>query len=167
MSLSPARYESNELLRQWAAPIRGDVLSIGSGTDWDKSCSYYREYFTDARSYTTSEPFETPHCNRVLDVRAMPEVLDGSFDAIFCSGVLEHVDDCHGAVAECFRVLRRKGVFLVGLPFQQALHRTPGDYWRFTEYGARYLLRAFRVEEVRAIGSPKFPTTYWVRAVKP
>lgn len=167
MSPSPGRQASNDLLRQWAAPIRGDVLSIGSGMDTDKAGGHYREYFSGARSYTTSEPFETPHCDRVLDVRAMPEVPDESVDALFCSGVLEHVDDCQAAVAECFRVLRSGGVFLVGLPLQQALHRTPHDFWRFTEFGIRYLLRAFQIAEIRAIGDRKFPTTYWTRAVKP
>jgi ubiquinone/menaquinone biosynthesis C-methylase UbiE len=97
----------------------------------------------------------------------MPEVDDDSFDAVFCSGVLEHVDDCHAAVRECFRVLKPGGVFLVGVPFQQKIHRAPQDFWRFTMYGVRYLLRAFTIDAVEAIGpDTKFPWTYWVRARK-
>jgi SAM-dependent methyltransferase len=164
--MSPARKASNALLRVWCAEIRGAVLSVGSGTDADGNGAKYRDYFRLASSYTTSEPVPTPLCDRVLDVRAMPEIADGSFNAVFCSGVLEHVDEPWAAVAECYRILTAGGVFLVGVPFQQPLHRVPADFWRFTEYGTRHLLRAFRVDEVRAIGDPKFPTTYWAKAVK-
>lgn len=165
--MSRARSLSDVVLARWAPAITGDVLSIGSQADRDGAGRTYREYFRRARSYTTSEVVAVPGCDLVLDVRAMPQITDASYDAVFCSGVLEHVDDCHGAVAECHRVLRPGGTFLVGVPFAQRLHRVPQDYWRFTEFGVRYLLRAFTIEAIEAIGTdPKFPWTYWVKATK-
>lgn len=164
--MSPGRAESNAILRDWCSQVRGVVLSIGSSTDGDGAGGTYRQYFTKATQYLTSEP--GPGCDVQLDVRSMPSVNDGTYDAIFCSGVLEHVDDCVGAVAECWRVLKPGGVFLLGVPFAQPLHRAPQDFWRFTEYGVRYLLRMFSVQDIRAIGSDeKAPSAYWVRAVKP
>jgi SAM-dependent methyltransferase len=164
---SKARQRSDHLLRDWCASLSGDVLSIGSKADRDGTGHTYRDYFRSARSYTTSEVAPRPECDRVLDVRAMPDVEDASFDVVFCSGVLEHVDDCHAAVAECYRILRPGGVFLVGLPFQQRLHCVPHDFWRFTRYGVEVLLRAFAVEAIEPIGDdPKFPWTYWARARK-
>jgi SAM-dependent methyltransferase len=164
--VSPGRAESNAILRDWCAQIRGTVLSIGSGHDTDGDGGTYREYFTQAEIYLTSEP--GPGCDLQLDVRSMPSIRDAMFDAVFCSGVLEHVDDCHAAVAECWRVLKAGGVFLVGVPFAQPLHRAPQDFWRFTEFGVRYLLRAFSIQDLRAIGpDQKAPTAYWVLAVKP
>ncbi len=163
--MSPGRAESNAILRDWCAGITGRVLSIGSSSDDDGSGTPYRDYFKSASWYVTSEP--TPGtCDLVLDIREM--WLDGcSYDAIFCSGVLEHVDDCHAAVRECWRVLKTGGAFLVGVPFAQPLHRAPQDFWRFTEYGVRFLLRAFQIDDLRAIGSdPKAPSAYWVRARK-
>jgi ubiquinone/menaquinone biosynthesis C-methylase UbiE len=85
---------------------------------------------------------------------------------VLCSGVLEHVDDCHRAVAECYRVLKPSGLFLVGVPFHQPIHRAPQDFWRFTEFGLRWLLRAFSIEDLRAIGPPLTPSAYWVKARK-
>ena len=163
--MSPGRAQSNAILRDWCRGIRGTVLSIGSSADQDGAGLTYREYFRSADQYLTSEP--EPGCDLVLDVRAMPSVADDSVDAVFCSGVLEHVDDCHAAVRECWRVLKAGGTFLVGVPFAQPLHRAPQDFWRFTEYGVRYLLRAFAIEELRAIGPDEdAPSAYWVRARK-
>ena len=166
--MSQARAMSDALLKCWCKGVTGDVLSIGSGSDHDGAGRTYRAYFPAAQSYTTSEVAPTPGCDLTLDVRAMPSVADASYDAVFCSGVLEHVDDCHGAVRECRRILRPGGLYLVGLPFQQRLHRVPQDFWRFTEFGIRYLLRDFDIEAIEAIGAdPKFPWTYWTRARVP
>ena len=166
--MSKARSLSDALLKGWLAGVTGDVLSIGSANDRDGAGRPYRAYFRSAASYTTSEVEPTPGCDLVLDVRAMPEIPDGRYDALFVSGVLEHVDDCHGAVAECRRILKPGGLFFVGVPFQQRIHRAPQDFWRFTAYGLAFLLRHFDVEAVAPLGDdPKFPWTYWARARKP
>lgn len=164
--MSPGRAQSNAILREWCKGVTGTVLSLGSSSDGDGDGSTYREYFAKADRYLTSEP-ESGRCDLVLDARSMPSMADGSVDAIFCSGVLEHVDDCHAAVAECWRILKAGGSFIVGLPFAQPLHRAPQDFWRFTEYGVRFLLRAFAIDEIRAIGTDaKAPSAYLVRARK-
>jgi len=166
--MSQARTLSDRLLRGWCANVGGDVLSIGSGDGLDGAGDPYRSYFRNATTFTSSEVTATPGIDLVLDVRSMPQVAGESYDAVFASGVLEHVDDVNAAVSECYRILRPGGTFLVGVPFQQRIHRPPQDFWRFTVHGITYLLREFTIEALEAIGDdPKFPWTYWVRARKP
>lgn len=161
--MSPERKASNALLRTWAAQVTGDVLSIGSSTDHDGDGRRYREYFAAAKSYTTSDV--KPGCDLALDVRSMPSVPDERYDALFMGGVLEHVDDIWAALSECHRVVRDGGLLLLGVPFLQPMHRAPQDFWRFTEYGVRYLLqRMFVIDDLVSIGPPLSPGTYWVRA---
>lgn len=140
------------------------MLSIGSSADQDKEGRTYRDYFPLATVYHTSEP--KPGCDLVLDVRAMPQVLNGSYNAILCGGVLEHVDAKEWAVSECHRVLAQGGLFLVGVPFAQEIHRAPQDFWRFTKYGLQHLLRAFEIDELVTIGPELNPSAYWVKARK-
>jgi SAM-dependent methyltransferase len=163
--VSPSRKASNVLLREWGKDITGHVLSIGSGTDEDKQGGHYRDYFPKATSYITSEPEPSLHCDMVLDVRKLPEDMGNTFNAVLCSGVLEHVDDLFDAVFECRRVLVEGGLFLVGFPLNQPPHRMPQDFWRFTESAIRYLCdELFYVESLVPIGDPAYPTTYWVKA---
>lgn len=164
--MSPGRAESNALLREWCPEITGVVLSLGSSSDSDGDGRSYRDYFTKATRYYTSEPEPDDRCDLVVDIRDLSS-LTIRVDALFCSGVLEHVDDVFRAVEQCFSVLNTGGVLLAGVPFWQPIHRAPQDFWRFTEFGVRYLLRAFQVLELRAIGDPKQPSAYWVKAVKP
>lgn len=163
------RQQSNQLLITWCADVEGRVLSIGSGTDDDGEGRSYRSYFRKASSYATSELTPDHHVDMILDVRNMPEIDDHAYDCIFCSGVLEHVDDYQQALHEITRVLRPGGVLLLGLPFRQAIHMAPNDFWRFTEYGIKYLLKnAFAEVEIVAVGvaARDFPETYWVKARK-
>lgn len=165
MVLSPERKASNDLLRAWCAGVKGDVLSIGSGGDIDKEGATYRQYFRGAESYTTSDVDPQYGCDLVVDVRRMG-IGSSSFDGVFCSGVLEHVDELHAAVAEIHRILKPGGVLIVGVPFLQPIHRAPGDYWRFTEFGLRELLKEFHVEHVEPLGKKDTPYGYWARAIR-
>ena len=62
--------------------------------------------------------------------RAMTSVPDESYEAVLCSFVLEHVDDCHAAVAECRRVLAPGGAFHFALFGEKTLHVLRGSYHR-------------------------------------
>ncbi len=165
---SRSRMESNIWLRRNAATMVGDVLSIGSRDDADGEGSCYRNYFSRAGSYTTSDIFGT--ADLALDVRDMSAVPDNRYNGIFCSGVLEHVDDFHRALSEITRILAPAGTLLLGLPMRQAIHDAPGDFWRFTRFAVEYLLRdRYAVREIAEIDKDPlndFPAAYWVKAMK-
>ena len=167
---SAARIESNTWLAARTAAITGDVLSIGSMDDKDGQGRLYRQYFSSARSYTTSEHIPYPGCDLVIDVRHMPQIADATYDCVFCSGVLEHVDDYEAGMREIARILKPGGTLLLGLPFRQALHLKPTDYWRFTEFGIRVLLGRHNchVDEISPIDTTvaDFPAAYWSRATR-
>lgn len=168
-SPTASRLQSNRWLREHCSEIEGSVLSIGSAVDSDRQGGKYSEYFSKASSYTTSEVNEGFGSDLVLDVRSMPEIEDESYDCVYCSGVLEHVDDYRSGLEEITRILKPGGIFLLGLPFRQPPHHVPHDYWRFTEYGIRYLLEGdFDIIDVTGIdvNSSGMPSAYWVKAGK-
>mgnify|MGYP005846192545 CR=1 FL=1 len=170
LRLTRERRQSNQWLRHHCAEIKGGVLSIGSEYDRDGEGGFYRNYFKGASSYTTSEVSDEFGTDLVIDVRSMPEIESESFDGIYCSGVLEHVDDFHSGIQEITRILKSNGILLLGLPFRQAIHMEPNDYWQFTEYGIRHLLKDhYTLLECSSINQTRranFPASYWVKAQK-
>jgi SAM-dependent methyltransferase len=58
---------------------------------------------------------------------------DGSFQAVVCSELLEHVPQPPAVLDEIHRVLSGGGTLLLGAPFLFPVHGDPGDYGRYTD----------------------------------
>jgi SAM-dependent methyltransferase len=60
---------------------------------------------------------------------------DASSDLVILQGVLEHVADAAGTLAESIRVLKPGGLFYTEMPFLQPYHESPIDLRRSTKPG--------------------------------
>jgi SAM-dependent methyltransferase len=74
---------------------------------------------------------------------------DGSFDAVYCKQVLEHVREPRALLAEVARVLRPRGVFAGSTSQLEPFHSY--STWNYTPYGLKLLLEdaGLALEEVR------------------
>ncbi|KKT52734.1 MAG: Methyltransferase type 11 [Candidatus Yanofskybacteria bacterium GW2011_GWF1_44_227] len=70
---------------------------------------------------------------------------DGKFDIILCTEVLEHLHSPHVAISEMKRVLKVGGKLILTTRFIFPIHDAPGDYFRYTKYGLRYLFKDWNV----------------------
>jgi SAM-dependent methyltransferase len=82
---------------------------------------------------------------------------DAMFETVLCTEVLEHLPEPQKAIDEMYRVLRPGGELLLTTRFLFPLHDAPHDYFRYTKYGLRHLLRRFEIlelhEETTAVGT--------------
>lgn len=69
-----------------------------------------------------------------LDDLPMPE---GSFDAVLCTQVLEHLERPRESVRELYRVLKPGGRLFLTAPMSHNEHQEPYDFFRYTSYGLR------------------------------
>lgn len=76
-------------------------------------------------------------------------IRDEAFAVVLCTEVLEHLPEPQRAIDEMFRVLEPGGALLLTTRFLFPLHDTPHDYFRYTKYGLRHLLRRFEIVELR------------------
>jgi SAM-dependent methyltransferase len=82
------------------------------------------------------------------DIQTLAMVQDASYDSAICIEVLEHVPEPGRAVATIARILKPGGVVVISVPHLSRLHDLPHDYYRYTEYGLRYLLAQARLDVV-------------------
>lgn len=73
-----------------------------------------------------------------------------SFDLVFCTQVLEHVNNPGNLLNEMYRVLKPNGRLVVSLPFCWQEHEEPFDFLRFSSFGITHLLkeRGFKIEKL-------------------
>jgi SAM-dependent methyltransferase len=83
-------------------------------------------------------------------LEAMP-FAGGSFDAVLCNAVLEHVADAEQSTTELARVVAPGGHVVVTVPFLQPYHPCPGDYQRYTADGLAQLGRRAGLEVVTVL----------------
>lgn len=89
-----------------------------------------------------------PGIHVVSDAQSLA-VANATFDVVLFTEVLEHLPEPQRAIDEIFRVLKPGGTLLLTTRFLFPIHDAPHDYFRFTKYGLRHLLRAFTIDELR------------------
>jgi 2-polyprenyl-3-methyl-5-hydroxy-6-metoxy-1,4-benzoquinol methylase len=73
---------------------------------------------------------------------------DGSFDAVLCTEVLEHVADPAETIREIHRVLKPGGFGIITIPWSARFHYQPRDYHRYTPSMLEILFRSFVEREI-------------------
>jgi SAM-dependent methyltransferase len=106
-------------------------------------------------------PYGAHFPNRIaLDIRRGPGVqvigdaqalgiADASVDLVLCTEVLEHLPEPQKAIDEFERVLKPGGTLLLTTRFLFPIHDAPHDYFRYTKYGLKYLVRRFEIRELQ------------------
>lgn len=140
------------------------LLDAGAGEGrYRSSCSHLHYVSQDFAQYDgqgntsglQTGAWDTSRIHLVCDITAIPEE-DGSFDAILCTEVLEHLPDPRSAIKEFARLLRPGGVLLLTAPFCSLTHFAPYHFATgFNRYFYEEVLSAtgFDVEELTANGN--------------
>ena len=123
----------------------GKTLDVASG-----GYSIFAEFFPHRVAVDIQA---SPGVDVVADVHNLSMFADASFDTVLCMEGLEHFYDPKQAVSEMTRVLRHGGALILSTRFIFPLHEMPHDYFRFTEYGLRHLLRDYDILELQEDGN--------------
>ncbi len=68
---------------------------------------------------------------------------DETFAGVFSAQTLEHVAEPWTMMAEISRVLKPQGYLVLSAPQAWRVHEAPHDYYRYTQYGLRYLAEKY------------------------
>ncbi len=138
---------------EYAQPVRGKVLDLGCGS------KPYRSLFS-TQDYVGID-IENPghsHANEAIDLfydgKRIP-FPDSTFDFVFSSEVVEHIECLDQVMGEIERVLKPGGQVLLTAPFVWSEHELPHDYRRFTQNGLRALLESKKIKCVSSKKSTK------------
>jgi SAM-dependent methyltransferase len=99
-----------------------------------------------------------PGVDRIENVHEMT-FDDASVGTLLMLDTLEHVANCHRAMAEAHRVLKPGGLVTIVSVMDFAVHLHPSDYWRFTPQAFELLLEPFSPRWVFMQGNPFCPHT--------
>jgi len=116
--------------------------TVKTNSKWlDIGCGMkpYAKYFSNAEYIG----IDIEESGRPNNMKAPDKYYDGVhipyessfFDGVLCTQVLEHVEDLNEFLAECNRILKPGGSFVISVPFLYKEHEKPYDFRRFTSFG--------------------------------
>ncbi len=135
--------------------VRGTLLDVGCGTKpfatvlARKVERYWGADLPDSRFIADGRTR-----GRHPDVYARGEALpfrDGSLDTVLGLSMLTYLSEPARFLVEARRVLRPGGVLVLEFTQMAPLHDEPHDYFRFTRFGARWLLERAGFEPVEFV----------------
>jgi len=133
-------------------PPGSAILDAGAG-----ECAY-KKYFTHCEyksvdSAVGESAWNYTNLDYVAPLDKLP-IRDGSFDAVLCTQVLEHLEWPRECVKEMSRVLKPGGKLYLTAPMAQSEHQEPYDFFRYTSFGLRSICDQAGLEqmEIRPFG---------------
>jgi len=92
----------------------------------------------------------------ISDIASIP-VAGGSYDAVMCIEVLEHIPHPKEALAELYRVLKPKGKLILTVPFATVVHYSPYYFYSgFSKYFCNKILNDIGFKEISIIPNGNF-----------
>jgi SAM-dependent methyltransferase len=91
----------------------------------------------------------------IVDIEDISKLPRQKYDTALCMEVLEHLPNPWLAIRNIHKVLNDKGVLILSTPHLSRLHDIPNDYYRYTEFGLKKMLKSagFKVLALERKGS--------------
>src|ERR1041384_1310947 len=135
-----------DAVREFGPRLDGKLLDVGCGSQQYRRFLGCEQYFGIEWSADKRPPV-------VAAVTQIP-FRDSAFDSALCTEVLEHLPEPGRCLEEIHRVVRPGGSVFFTVPMTVHTHSEPYDFYRYTEYGLRYLLKkhGFEITTLRRLG---------------
>ncbi len=162
-----------KFIDKYSNRCHGKLVDIGCGN------KPYLKYFSLIDEYIGVDVVNGG-ADIISNAKSLP-IEGDSIDVVLCNQLIEHDPEPDKIIAEIYRILKEGGILILSAPQMGRLHGEPNDYYRYTKWGLKYLLKknCMKVEVIeshggifRAIGSHLnffiidfFGKTKWVRSI--
>lgn len=149
LAFNPSRRRLEAELRSFAARVPAGTLVLDAGCGDAPYAPLFAHCRYESADFVQVENRRYVRPTYVCDLAAIP-VEDGRFGAVVFSQVMEHLPRPAVVLRELHRVLREGGILFYSGPLYFAEHEQPYDFYRYTQFGVRYLFEeaGFSVERL-------------------
>jgi len=137
---------NNDLLKKNLKLLSGRVLDLGCGVR-----PYEKDILKFADDYIGLDWFNTQHdlcADIVADLNNPLPLKSAIADSVVSFQVMEHLCEPQIMLNEAFRILKPGNMILIAVPFNWRVHEVPYDFFRYTCYGLKYMLKKAGFSEI-------------------
>lgn len=136
----------DQWVERFRSRFRGNVYDLGCGEmPYKQWVLQYAEHYTGVDWGGTLHELKA---DIVADLNEALPIDNEVADTVVSFSVMEHLREPQVFLKEAHRILRPGGSMVLQVPFMWWVHEAPHDYFRYTEYGLRYLFQKAGFTEV-------------------
>lgn len=150
---------SDQWLEKFKQHYRGHLYDLGCG-----EMPYKDWLLTHASKYTGVDWGGTLHqlkADIVADLNEPLPIESEVADTVISLSVMEHLREPQVFLNEAHRILKGGGGMVLQVPFMWWVHEAPHDYYRYTQYGLRYMFEKAGFTDIAVYPQTGF-WTMWV-----
>jgi SAM-dependent methyltransferase len=148
-----------EWLLRFQNKIRGCVYDLGCG-----EAPYKQWILNSADQYIGVDWGESIHAlnaDIIADLNKPLPINSAVADTVISFSVMEHLSEPQVFLNEANRILRIGGEIVLQVPFMWGVHEAPYDFFRYTEFGLKYMFEKAGFTEVKVYPQTGF-WTMWI-----
>ncbi len=143
------RQELDILQKKYSYLYKGTVLDIGG-----RDRGIFKKPKDKVEKWIFADIEQKHNPDMVLDIADMRQIKDNSIDVVNAFELFEHVEKINEGLSECYRVLKKEGIFIFSVPFLYRIHADPYDFQRWTleKWEKKLIGNGFKIETIKING---------------
>lgn len=155
-------YDINDkFLVSFSKYYKGTLVDLGCGT------APYKEFFLQfCDKYIGVDWSESIHefkGDNLSNLNKKINLDSNLADTVISLSVMEHLYNPQIFLNESYRILKKDGTIILGVPWMWWIHEAPHDYYRYTPYGLKYMLKNAGFKEIEVIATSGFFTMLFIK----
>jgi SAM-dependent methyltransferase len=152
---------SDKWLESYSKYYKGTLVDLGCGEAPHKN--YFLQYVNQYIGVDWTNTLHNSKADIISDLNKEIVVEDNFADTIISLSVMEHLCEPQIFLNESYRILKKDGTIILGVPWMWWIHEAPHDYFRYTPYGLKYMFEKAGYKDIQVQPTTGFFTMWFLK----
>ncbi|WP_026804182.1 class I SAM-dependent methyltransferase [Aliarcobacter lanthieri] len=152
---------SDKWIESYSKYYKGTLVDLGCGEASHKN--YFLQYVNKYIGVDWTKTLHNSKADIISDLNKKIEIEDDFADTIISLSVMEHLCEPQIFLNESYRILKKDGTIILGVPWMWRIHEAPHDYFRYTPYGLKYMFEKAGYKDIKVQPTTGFFTMWFLK----
>ena len=152
---------SDKWLESYSKYYKGILVDLGCGEAPHKN--YFLQYVDKYIGVDWTNTLHNSKADIISDLNKKIEIENNFADTIISLSVMEHLCEPQTFLNESYRILKKDGTIILGVPWMWWIHEAPHDYFRYTPYGLKYMFEKAGYKDIQVQPTTGFFSMWFLK----
>ena len=152
---------SDKWLESYSKYYKGTLVDLGCGEAPHKN--YFLQYVNKYIGVDWTNTLHNSKADIISDLNKKIEIENDFADTIISLSVMEHLCEPQIFLNESYRILKKDGTIILGVPWMWWIHEAPHDYFRYTPYGLKYMFEKAGYKDIQVQPTTGFFSMWFLK----